>query len=174
MSLRILLMRSRFLDEVGSSTTRFFLSPSISYSCKMPGGTNLGGITGELHKRNFVSVFALLVQRACCRPHREELTTLFCPRKTVPVPAFSVDNEDHCFQSHCRQCSVARTQVNRNSVPQIGLKKVLVGEDNRTHRLHLVANGNKARVLFVLFAKCVENSDCPGQGHSIVKNKFYE
>ena len=65
----------------------------------MPGGVNLGGITGHLQKFGFVQILAFLVQRASCSSSCQERFTLLPPLEASPVLAFSVDDQKHCTEA---------------------------------------------------------------------------
>lgn len=99
MSFRIRLIRSRFFEEVGSSRTRVFSSPTTSYNCRMPGGINLGGITLNLQKLSLVQILTLFVQRASRSGNCQKGFTLLPPLEASPVLAFSVDDQKHCTEA---------------------------------------------------------------------------
>lgn len=114
---------------------------------------------------NFFAVFTFFVQGTHGSSHAEELPTLLVPTETVPVLPVGVNNQDHCSTEHCTQHSCARRSVNSG---EVGLQEVHIAENNGGHGLHLVTDGNQAGVLFILFAKGVEQRDCTVERHHIV------
>ena len=103
-----------------------------------------------------VKVFTFLTEGTSGGTDGEERLALLAPSESVPILARRIYNKEHCLRCHWTKFSQESGAVNSR---QVGLEQIAVSEDNRTHRLHLVADSHKARILGMLFAEVVVQGD---------------